>query len=268
MRRIGRGSRISKPLLPPLQIRPPKLIANTTMNRIDNLSPKLLCDIIGLAATTQPFSYKIHLSSYAAVSRKWQRLVEPKQFNSIRITNDDIDTFASVFGNDTTGEHRKASLQQLFLRVYSSYRSIKPRTESTIEERRNEVVANDTVFTKSLQSLFGALQSWSLEHSLVLYLLVPTKDSDGVFACRTEPHILDLESLPLVSCIEKFVSTSQMCLPTETLVGIASRLPNLRHVEWQIADGVGLIQRRQNRSGESIATLKLNVPATVLLQLR
>ncbi|KAH0372726.1 hypothetical protein KCU65_g939, partial [Aureobasidium melanogenum] len=85
------------------------------MNRMDNLPPKLLCDIIDLAVTTQHFSYKPHLSPYAAVSRRWQRLIESKQFSHIRINSDDVDTFASVFGNDTTGEHRKAALQQLFL---------------------------------------------------------------------------------------------------------------------------------------------------------
>lgn len=218
---------------------------------MDNLPPKLLCDIIDLAATTQPFSYKPHLSPYAAVSSKWQHLVEPKQFSCMRINNDDIDTFASVFGDDAIGEHRKASLQELFLRVYSSLRSTKPRIESTIDERKDEVIANDTAFSKSLQSLLSALQSWPLGHSLILYLFVPTNDSNGLFACRTEPRILDLESLPRVSCVEKFVSRGQTHLPTETLVGVASRLPNLRHVEWQIADGNGLIQRRQNRSGGS-----------------
>lgn len=52
-----------------------------------------------------------------------------------------------------------------------------------------------------------------------------------------------------------------MHLHTETLVGVASKLPDLRHVDWQIADGDGrpalLIQRRQNRYGESTKTISL-----------
>lgn len=122
-----------------------------------NLPPKLLCDIIDLAATTQSFSYKPHFSPYATVCREWQRLIEAKQFSCIRINNDDIDTFASVFGDDMNGRHRQAALQELFLRVYLTFQSTKPRNESTIEERRDEVIANDTVFSASLQSLFEAL---------------------------------------------------------------------------------------------------------------
>ncbi|KAG9692312.1 hypothetical protein KCU95_g12030, partial [Aureobasidium melanogenum] len=59
-----------------------------------------------------------------------------------------------------------------------------------------------------------------------------------------------------------------MCLPTETLVDIASRLPNLRHVEWQIADGDGLIQRRQNRSdfANQLLALKTLCPSLTTLE--
>lgn len=235
---------------------------------MDSLPPKLLCDIVDLAATAQSFAYKPHLSPYAAVSEKWQQLIESKQFSCIRINNDDIDTFASVFGDGMNREHRRAALQQLFLRVYSPVRPTKPRSGSTIEERREEVAANDTVFSKSLQSLFSAMQSWSLGNLLDLYLFVPTRNSNGLFACRTEPRILALESLPRVSCVEKFVSRGQMNLPTETLVGVASRLPNLRHVDWQIADGDGrpalLIERRQNRYGGLTKPIILKVVAPTL----
>lgn len=255
--RIGRGSRVHHNLPYDHQLKHnlTRLIANTARKTMDKLPPKLLSDIIDLAATTQPFSYKPHLSPYAVVSRRWQRLVEAKQFTCIRITNDDIDTFASVFGDEATGRHRQAVLQELFLRVYSIFQSTKPRNESSIDERRDEVIANNTVFSRSLQLLFNTLRSWSLEYPLALYLIVPTNDSNGLSACRTEPRILALESLTRVSCVEKFVSRGQMHLPTETLVGVASKLPYLRHVDWQIADHDGspalLVQRRQNRYGES-----------------
>ncbi|KAG9589391.1 hypothetical protein KCU77_g8314, partial [Aureobasidium melanogenum] len=193
---------------------------------MDTLPPKLLCDIIDLAATTQPFSYKPHLSPYAVVSRKWQCLIEPKQFSCMRINNDDIDTFASVLGNDTTGEHRKAALQQLFLRVYSSFQSTKPRNESTIDERRDEIIANDAAFSKNFANQLLNLKT--------LCLSLTTLEFVFSYAFPPRNPIIEVPSvlLPYTSIDHLCVSLRKLCQSMQRVV--LGNLPISTQLFWPL----------------------------------
>ncbi|KAG9566782.1 hypothetical protein KCU71_g1925, partial [Aureobasidium melanogenum] len=195
---------------------------------MDNLPPKLLRDIINLAATTQPFSYKPHLSPYTAVSRKWQHLVEPKQFSCMRINNDDIDTFATVFGDDAIGEHRKASLQQLFLRVYSSLRSTKPRIESTIDERKDEVIANDTAFSKNFANQLLNLRT--------LCPALTTLEFVFTYAFPSRDPIIEVPSvlLPYTSIDHLCVSLRKLCQSMQRVV--LGNLPISTQLFWPLQD--------------------------------
>ncbi|KAI5273146.1 hypothetical protein E4T47_03584 [Aureobasidium subglaciale] len=238
---------------------------------MNDLPPILISKIVDHAAEDRPNYSKPRLSPYATISKTWKQVVEAKSFSCIRITNDEITTFATCLRNKRT---RQEVLRQLFLRIYSTTDTRNRWSELTISERAEESRRNDETLTTSIRGLFQSLEGWRAEARVDLYIILQAHGDHGMSSMRTEPRILEPGTLATVECVKKFVFRNHAITPTRTVVDLASRLPALQHLDWLIftqrtggrADDVGRVQNRVDLAAQLIMLQKHN-PVLEILEL-
>ncbi|KAI5253420.1 hypothetical protein E4T42_02946 [Aureobasidium subglaciale] len=237
---------------------------------MDDLRPILISKIIDHAAEDRPNYSKPRLSPYATISKKWQQVVEANSFSCIRITNDEVTTFATCFEN----EPRRRMLRQIFLRIYSTSETKKCWSEVTISERAEESRRNDETLTTSIRALFQSLEGWRAEERVDLYIILQAHGDHAMSPMRTESRLLEPETLARVECVKKFVFRNHAITPTQTVIGLASRLPGLQHIDWLIfsertggrSDDVVRVQNRVDLAAQLIMLQKHN-PLLKILEL-
>lgn len=94
------------------------------------------------------------LASCSAVCREWQQIVEPSNFESLRVVSADLNDLESlVRGN------RRSWLKRLWLKVeLPRY----PRRKNRTPETDDEQDANDIAWTTDITSLFEVLARWDV----------------------------------------------------------------------------------------------------------
>ncbi|ROT37559.1 hypothetical protein SODALDRAFT_297800 [Sodiomyces alkalinus F11] len=225
-------------------------LSNSAMAGWDDLPAELRSLVLSFAiAAAQKRPKAHHLSSYAAVCKEWQHVVEPVNFGSLKLTASDLTDFdALVVGP------RRRWLKYVWFRVelpkYPKKKSHTPETEEEQDE-------NDRVFSHKIASLFEVLSTWPEEDSSGIELELSarspsdtqalagaaglTEDGESrYFDSHLDFAFLDTGWFGSHGLVEVYVVTKlsilRRCwrnLEPRAILTIVSSLPRLREVRYE-----------------------------------
>jgi hypothetical protein len=211
---------------------------------MDKLPPEIISNIVAsIPDRTRP-RRKGRLASIALISRQWQQAVEHRTFSSLRLRNTDLVTFAQIFNDNARGPTRASALKRLDYVIGSSPRIDKGWNACSYTERIVELQSNTENVVIHLKLLYNIIDVWSAVKAIELAIYVPT---------RTTSHVIDPEAVPKTRAIKKLIARSETICPPGMLISIASGLPRLQGIDWDIDDSyrsINPVSRRKNRYGK------------------
>ncbi|KAF8454849.1 hypothetical protein BDZ91DRAFT_786455 [Kalaharituber pfeilii] len=223
------------------------------------------------------------IGRYAAVCRIFQTVVERYSFRNIcNLRSTELLRFHEIFSRTPHHHHRRTAVQHLdfevILPTYSAHACAK------LENARDKQ-ANNTVFTASIQCLFGILRNWNEEAQAEGHAYVPhnigfnlraSSPMDGgnrtdasLHGGKAPKHLhirkdcrdyryahsylelinLEICPLPTVTSIVSFrTEFVRRRLSGVSAVALATALPNLEDVDWTLSDNewrYPLVRRQQ-----------------------
>jgi hypothetical protein len=211
---------------------------------MDNLPSEIISNIVAwIPDRTRP-RRKGRLAPIALISRQWQQVVEHRTFSSLRLRTTDLETFAQIFNEDTRGSTRTSALKRLVYVVGSSPRIDKEWNACSRAERLAELQGNTETVLLRLKLLYNVIDVWSASKAIELAIYVPP---------RTMSDLVNPEVVPTTRTIKNLIARSETICPPGMLISIASGLPALQGIDWDIDDSdrcINSISRRKKRHGK------------------
>lgn len=123
---------------------------------MDNLPLELMSKIIDFVPHVEPNPHrgtKPKLACLALISERWRQLVESRAFSSIKINNEDLDAFASVYKGESNAR-RRAYLQILHFTVVRPPHIDAKLKHGSRAEWMAEKQRNNEAYTAAFATLF------------------------------------------------------------------------------------------------------------------
>lgn len=219
---------------------------------MDKLPQEIIDNIVIFLPDQTSQGHKGHFASIALISRQWQQAVERRTFSRLALHQpEDLEEFAQIFDETTSGPTRASALRRLSYCIQSRPQSYndwqkcssidKEWDACSLSERNAELQHQTEVIMSRLKRLCDIIGGWSVRPSIDLAIHVPM---------RTEYCLVALEPVPKSQAIKRLrCSGGGVCSPA-LFISIASALPALQGIVFDINDSCYPLQRCKNRYGK------------------
>ncbi|THY00785.1 hypothetical protein D6D02_08790 [Aureobasidium pullulans] len=216
---------------------------------MDKLPQEIIDHIFIFLPDRTSQGHKGHFASIALISRQWQQAVERRTFSRLALHQPEIlEEFAQIFDETTSGPTRASALRRLSYCIqpppqsYDDWQKCssidKEWGACSLSERNAELQHQTKVIMSRLKRLCDIIGGWSVRPSIDLAIHVPM---------RTEYCLVALEAVPKSQAIKRLrCSGGGVCSPA-LFISIASALPALQGIAFDISDLYYPLQRCKKR---------------------